>query len=535
MAFPGSPGDGGTQWTAADWTALALVLLGAAALRFHSLGYGLPEVVYVDSFMYVGEASRMLEPGPYVPESFYYPSGFMDLLAGVYWLFGAGTVQARHLAARAVSGSFGIALVALVYVLVRREVSTRAALIAATLTAVCPVLVTASRTEATDSMVTFLMTATLAVAGNLSDGRGRWILIGALSGLAAGTKYSGAFVLAFAAAAAVVTSWPAGRWRRAVGNAAAAGVVAAVVFIATTPWFFAHRAEYASWFETQVLVQRTGQIGRVQAHAWDYFLSGTPTWEQPWLSTSYLGNFGWLLFSATVAAWAWAMLGYGGRRRRLEALYVFVFLALLVGAGRLKAMRYVMPTLPLLFVLVGCATDRLLAVLPRWATPLLVVLLVARPATVSTRYVAMASRPTTNELARAWLETNVPRGSRVFISPLFTDDIAQMPFQPVMIASAGHRQYRLPEDKGPSIERSPMFSAKLFQQMRDSHVQYVVVNSWFVDAFSPVPENLLFFPRALAAYEEFRKLFESSATLRWSVVGHEEGRLGPSIAIYQLE
>ena len=523
------------RWGAADWACLGAVLLVAAALRLYALGYGLPRVVYVDSFMYVGEAGRMLEPGPYLPESFYYPSGFMDLLAGLYWLFDIDTVYARHLAARVVSAVFGLLLVTVVYVLVRRGVSTRAALIAAALTAVCPVLVTSARIEATDSMVVFLMTATLALAGSFSQRLGTWLLIGGLGGLAAGTKYSGALVVAFAVLAAAIAAWSSGRWKRSLGHAAVACAVAAVVFSAATPWFFAHYAEYASWFETLSLAERGGQIGRVQASAWDYFISPTPTWEQPWLGTSFLGNLGAVLFLAALASWAWAMLGYGGGRRRYEALYVLVFLALMVGAGRVKAIRYVSPTLPVLFVLIGCASDRMLARLPRWATPLLLALLVARPASVSAQYAAMASRPTTNDLAHTWLEQNVPPRSRVFFSPLFVDDLMDLPFQPILISSAGNRQYRLPEGKGPSIERSPMFSATLFEQMRAAHVQYAVVNSWFVDAFAPVPENLLFFPNAVASYREFWQRLESSATLRWRVAGWEDGRLGPSIAIYQLE
>jgi 4-amino-4-deoxy-L-arabinose transferase-like glycosyltransferase len=524
------------RWGTSDWAALATVLAAAAALRFYALGYGLPQVVYVDSFFYVGEASRMLEPGPYAPESFYYPSGFMDLLAGLYWLSGIDGVYGRHLAARAVSAVFGVLLVALVYALVRREASTRGALTAAVLTAVCPVLVTAARIEATDSMVVFLMTATLALAGGFPQRLGSWLVIGALAGLAAGTKYSGAFVLAFVALAAAIAAWENGRWIRPLGGAVAAATVAVIVFCATTPWLFAHFSEYASWFEVQALVVQNGQIGRVQAGAWDYFVSDTPTWEQPWLGTSYLGNLGPVLFPAALAAWVWAMLGYGGRRRRFEALYVFVFLTLVIGPGRIKAIRYLMPTLPVLFVLVGCAADRLLAARPRWAAPLVLVLLAARPATASTMHVATAGRPSTNELARTWMAANVPAGSRVFISPLFTSDITDMQsFQPVLIQGAGYRQFRLPEGKGPSAERAPMFSPTLFQQMRDNHVQWVVTNSWFNDAFRPVPENLLFFPRAVASYEDFRQRLESAATLRWRVAGWEEGRLGPSIAIYQLE
>ena len=49
-------------------------------------------------------------------------------------------------------------------------------------------------------------------------------------------------------------------------------------------------------------VQRYGQLGHVQLGRFDYLWSGTVTPEQPWLSTSLLGNLGPLVSAAAFVA-----------------------------------------------------------------------------------------------------------------------------------------------------------------------------------------------------------------------------------------
>jgi 4-amino-4-deoxy-L-arabinose transferase-like glycosyltransferase len=522
------------RWDNADGACLGATLLAAAALRGYGLDSGLPRVVHADSFMYVGEATRMLAPGPYAPDTFFYPYVYMDVLAALYWLLDLGTTYARHLAARATSSTFSLLLIALVYVAVRRQVSTRAAIFAATLTALCPVLLTSARSETTDAALVFFMTAALLLAGTLPTRPSRWLALGVLAGLAAGTKYTGAFVLPFVALAGGVLAWRSGRWMPPVIAAASAVVCAAVVFALSSPWILEFFADFRDAFETLLLVQRGGQIGRVQGTAWDYFISGTPTWEQPWLSTSLLWNLGPLLFVAALAAWAWGITGSGGFRRRWEALFILLFLVAACGAGRLKAIRFVAPVLPLVYILVGCGADRLLSFLPRGATPALLVLLVAHPAAASLRYVSMAAGPLSNDLAHAWLAANIPRRTRVFVSPLFVDDLADLPLDFVGLGPAGFQQYRLPEGKGPSAERSPIYYPALVDRLRRDRVEYLVLNSWFEDAFSPVPENLRWFPRSVESYRAFRERLDQAATLAWQVDGITAGRLGPAISIYRL-
>jgi hypothetical protein len=49
-----------------------------------------------------------------------------------------------------------------------------------------------------------------------------------------------------------------------------------------------------------------------------------------------------------------------------------------------------------------------------------------------------------------------------------------------------------------------------------------------------VPENLRYFPRAVAGYREFRERLDASADLVWRVEGIGERRLGPTISVYRV-
>jgi hypothetical protein len=120
------------------------------------------------------------------------------------------------------------------------------------------------------------------------------------------------------------------------------------------------------------------------------------------------------------------------------------------------------------------------------------------------------------------------------VSPLFVDDLADLPLDFVGLGPAGFQQYRLPEGKGPSAERSPIYYPALVDRLRRDRVEYLVLNSWFEDAFSPVPENLRWFPRSVESYRAFRERLDQAATLAWQVDGITAGRLGPAISIYRL-
>jgi hypothetical protein len=142
--------------------------------------------------------------------------------------------------------------------------------------------------------------------------------------------------------------------------------------------------------------------------------------------------------------------------------------------------------------------------------------------------------PSTNALARDWLGRNVPAGSVVFVGPFFTDDLAPLPFRFEQLRAVGARLYRLPPEVGRSPEREPIYSPWLVDELRRRGVEWIVLNSYFDDAFSPVPENLRFFPRSVGGYEAFMARLREEADLAYAAIGWADCRLGPDIRVWHL-
>ncbi len=517
------------------WSGLVAALALAAAVRLWHLGHGLPELPHVDSFKFVGEALRLAGGGDWAPRVVQHPGLVTNLLAALYWLFGVTGDTAPYLVARAVATTAGIALVAATWLLAERLAGARVAAVAALLAALCPVAVTASRSEGPDTLLALFVTLTLWSLAALPAGDRRALVAGALSGLAVGSKFTGLLLLPVAAIGAVADapSWTT-RLRRLALWTAAVGVV----FTLTTPLFWAHAPRYLERLAAEATIQRCGQIGRVQGGWLDYLTSTTPTWEQPWLGTSLATTEGWIVVVAAVAGIAIAI---GDRRRPmiLIAAGALAYLALIAGPGRIKAIRFLLPVLPLLQVLAGLAVARAVA----WARPrfqpllvaALAALLAAAPLTVTVDSLLLTTSPTTNRIAEEWVGEHLVPGTKTLLSPFFVANLGRTALTPLSLPNVGARQYGRPEGSGPSPERDPIYSAAVVDQAIAAGIEVVVLNSWFDDAFTPVAENLRYFPRSVAAWQEFRARLAERGRLLVRIEGYRAGRLGPDIEIWRLE
>ena len=151
---------------------LAVIVLSAAALRFWSLGAGIPYAIGVDEPEIMDRAITMMRTGDFNPRFYDYPGFYIYLqmvVACVRFLAGAmsgewfALADARpeqfYLWARAVTATLGTATVALVYFIGLRW-GTRYALVAASLMAVVPLHVRESHYVLTDVPVTFFVTLT---------------------------------------------------------------------------------------------------------------------------------------------------------------------------------------------------------------------------------------------------------------------------------------------------------------------------------------------------------------------------------------
>jgi hypothetical protein len=287
-------------------------------------------------------------------------------------------------------------------------------------------------------------------------------------------------------------------------------------------------------------IQRTGQIGHVQGGFLDFFCSPTPTWEQPWLGSSLADNLGWPLMVVGLFGAVWGLGGRMGRAGRIHAGFVALFLLTVCAPGHVKVYRYLLPMLPSLFILGAATVQRLASVaLPRQLAPagglLLALGLGIVPATHTARYLSIRGRPSTNTLARQWIERNIPPGSTVLLSPFFVDNLEKIPDRTFLfLEGGGGRTYRVPGDPRNNAELAPIYHPGLIDEMRARGIQYLVANDWFDGGAAPIPENLRWFPVATAASATWRARLAREADCLESWEGWEAGRPGPGIEVWRL-
>jgi 4-amino-4-deoxy-L-arabinose transferase-like glycosyltransferase len=156
--------------------AFATVLL-AAGLR---LGWVLlvPNGQYSDSVWYDAAAANLAANGVYGPDqaSAWFPPGYPFFLAAIYKLFGYWQV-----AGKLGNVLLGAGVTLLVYLLARKLIDARAALLAAVLVAVWPNLVFHTGILSSDLFATFGFLGSVWIALRVKDGRGpAWPLVVAL-------------------------------------------------------------------------------------------------------------------------------------------------------------------------------------------------------------------------------------------------------------------------------------------------------------------------------------------------------------------
>jgi hypothetical protein len=304
-------------------TVLALVLVGAAALRLVGIRYGLPHgnLLNPDEPASVPRAWTMTHGGGIDPDPFFdYPSLLLYLLAP----FQAWHEAPSYLTARIVVVVVGLAGIAAAWWLGEKSYGVVAGGVAAAVTAVAGVHVAYSRMAVADILLTTLITIALALLVS-----GRIEAAGAVAGVALAAKWPGALVFF----PILVVAW--GQWRR-VAYAAGFGLLA---FVFASPFALVH------------LDEALGDLRRVHAHA----RQGSLGFEDD--SFAAVGfvqglwdSLGPVLIVALVGLVVAAVL----RERPDRALLVFVgvyYAALLPLESHFD--RYVLPLVPVLGVLAG--------------------------------------------------------------------------------------------------------------------------------------------------------------------------------------
>ncbi len=491
---------------------LAAILIVAGALRFLSLGAGIPYAIGVDEPEIINRAAGMMRSGNLNPHFFDYPTLYiyvqlavacarfmLGAVAGEWSSLSEVTSADFYLWGRAVTATFGTATVLLVYQIGLRW-GTRPALLAAGLMAVMPLHVRESHYVLTDVPVTFFVTLAflLALRAHEHQKLPAFAWAGAAAGLAAATKYPGALALILPLIALWMT--PATKPSRrkvlvaTVGAAAGAFLIAAPYTILDLPGFLNGYARLAAGY------------------------AGAPPAEPGWITyLKHLRNsVQWpaflLMLGGAVFATVRAVRGPGRVRWTLAVVFPVLFLWIISGQTLVFG-RYLLPALPFACLLAATAVVSGVSLLRRFSIPralrtaLIIALTVATllPATVTAvTFNRMLAKKGTPSLAYDWIRGNLP-----------TDAI-------IVIESAGlvltHTGYR--------SENVPQLRLKPYTDYVDRGVSYFVASS---QCYGPYLQSPQTFP---VEYAQYMTLFNQSQEL--ARFTPDASHPGPELRIFKV-
>lgn len=399
------------------------------ALRVWSVAYGLPELYHPDEPRIVERAVRFHQ-GDLNPRFFNWPSLYMYVMAGVYGLaFGASpdgvagafgrNPQLLYLVGRLVTALFGTATLAILYLTGRIAYGRLVGILAAGLLAVDLLHVRDSHWVTTDVPLTFLITlATFFALRYWRDGRFADAgAAGLITGLATSMKYPGglAFLGLLAAYAARRAASPAVRRIAGRDTALAAGLAAGGFFLGT-PFALLTPIAFVRGVLDELREVHTVQFGN-EADAPAYLFH---------LAYSLPEAMGWPLYLLALAGLVWALVGRGARETVLLAFAVPYLLVIVTWSSRFE--RYAIPLLPGLTLLaaaavvrgVGWLSERARLVPGPWPAVALAGVITVLLAPALGRVAAyhwLLAQPDTRELGAAWVERQVPPGSRIALEP----------------------------------------------------------------------------------------------------------------------
>jgi DNA-binding transcriptional ArsR family regulator len=431
------------------WRALALpaLLALAAAVRLPTLTAGLPYMTYVDEGHVVHRSLHLLAKRTWEPDTYSYGSLPFYLVAGsaLAW---SPFYAARHghpladdlspdpprhygvvapvdllVAARLVTLAFSLGVVALTGLLARRLGGLAPGLLAAWLAALVPALVARSAIVNINPLVAFFALAALLFAEGARDGRHSRhsrrdaALAGAMTGLAAATKYPAALVCLPVALAILLAEAP---WRERLRRLLLAGVTAAAALLAAMPALVLRPGKVLAAVREMSEVYGTQEIGSY----WDQAVHRAE-WDLP-LRHPEVG-----IAFLTLAA-AGLAVALRDRRWSPPAWGWMVFAAatgLLVAPYKFRAFRNLLALVPLAAVLIAllyaAARRRLASPLALrsldLAAALLPVILFAPALDPYVRY--QLGLEDTRERALHWLAAQAPPGGRI----LFSEELAFLP------------------------------------------------------------------------------------------------------------
>jgi len=345
---------------------LILTLAVGTFLRLLGMNWGLPNEAHLFSYhpdeipILHGVSQLNVFAGHFNPHFFNYGTFYLHLVyVAVVCASGLGWVDPNfvriedvaklHLIGRGVSVAFGVATILLTYLLGRRVANQRVGTLAAFLVALAPGLVANAHYATVDVTLTFWTALALLLMIHVSEGKdAKWVLwSGLVVGLCAATRYTAGLLL-------IPLLMQCRRHDRSGRMAVIAGLASLIGFLLGCPGAIFAFSEFRRdfLFEVQHSRMGSGLIFHGTGNGWWHHL----TQNLPFAT----GLPVWLLL---IACAGYLFCGRRGTNHR-EPLLVWLVVSFgLLGLGNIRFLRYLLPMLPPIMVLLSEA------LLVGWVTP----------------------------------------------------------------------------------------------------------------------------------------------------------------------
>ncbi len=415
--------------------ALLVILALALALRVIGINFGLPHTYHPDEGALIMPALRILQTGDLNPHRFDYGSAYIYTLSGFYipyFLTGVkaglfSTIQdvpviedyasitrypfpSVFLAARLLNAVLGTLTVLTTYVLTRRVLGLKHALVAALLLAVAPLHVRQSHFATTDTpMILAVLISLLAMSYASKTRTQKDLMVAAfLCGFTVSVKYPAMPIIApLAILFAQINVEKEHIWLKAAG-----GVLAlAVGFWIGTPYALLDLPTFLNWLAYDLRLYSPAGSAQV-ATSLEWYL--------------------WLLFSGynaclTIPAllgilFVWSRIS----KSKFCLLFSFpVLFTLQISSTSIHYGRTILPLWPFLALLASAAIidgprwiARRLQLNPLWLVATLLVVLTLVPGYGSVRLGHSLAQDDVRTRALQWIEANIPHGIHVVVDRL---------------------------------------------------------------------------------------------------------------------
>ncbi|MFH1539510.1 MAG: glycosyltransferase family 39 protein [bacterium] len=424
---------------------LVVALIAGAALRFYGVDWGLPAELHIDETHFVPRAIKF-GTGDLNPHFFLYPTLYMYMLFAAYAAyFVAGMVfgvfqgasdfamqyfldpSAFYIIGRSMTASLNLLTALLVFVIARKVFSPAAGFAAAVLFLFSPLCVIHSHFITGDVPVTFFMTLSFYLGLRMMEtGTRRYYLLAGLAmGLAGATKYTGVLLAPtlvvmhlFCAA-----QLPGPKWKNWFVNLNIylLGLAAYAGFFIGYPY---HLFDFPA-FSTAIM-----QVKEVAGGHWLGMEGVTNIWLK--IIADYLGRgVGWPALGLSACGIAWSVLS--GNRKALAVSFFVVFYYVFMGrySGH-NFDRYWLPVVPGISILAGIiiavAAEKISRSRKTAAAAVAAAAILAAAFNAPYLYSSVQNfgLPHTQNIAREWIEDNLPPGTRMALelnSPQLTGNL----------------------------------------------------------------------------------------------------------------